>query len=237
MSLLDSLSAIADTGRISIVTVVEALVGLHPPASAYDDRLAWWSQKILNDAEVTLDVRGYEHLPDNREPLILMSNHQSLYDIPAVYCSVPGRIRMVAKKELFLVPIWGKAMTAAGFIRIDRGDRKQAISSLHDASNMLKEGTRVWIAPEGTRSKDGTLGSFKSGGFRMALETGVRILPIAIDGTRDVLPARDYTVRKGQRVTVTICPPVDAVAYGEAKRKALMRDVRNAIAGALGQPV
>lgn len=236
MSLLHSVSAIFDTGRISVVTVAEALLGLHPPASAFDWRLAWWSQKVLKDAGVTLHVRGRENAGDEREPFVLMSNHQSLYDIPAVYCSVPGRIRMVAKQELFRVPVWGKAMAAAGFIRVDRGDRKQAISSLHEATEKLKDGTRIWIAPEGTRSRDGTLGPFKSGGFRMALETAVRILPIAIDGTRHVLPARDFAVRKDQEVTVTICPPIDPKAYGEKRRKALMLDTRNAIARALGQP-
>lgn len=236
MSFLDAISAIVDTGRISLVTVVEAAVGLEPPPSTYDYRLVWWSQKIFRDAEVMLHVRGRAFAEDESKPFILMSNHQSLYDIPALYCSVPGRIRMVAKKELFRVPVWGKAMRVAGFIRIDRGDRQQAISSLHDAAEQLTGGTRVWLAPEGTRSKDGTLGPFKSGGFRMALETGIPVLPIAIDGTRHILAAHTYAVHKGQSVTVTICPPIDPKTYGEPRRKEFMRDVRNAIARALGQP-
>jgi 1-acyl-sn-glycerol-3-phosphate acyltransferase len=166
-----------------------------------------------------------------------MSNHQSLHDIPVLYCTVPGRVRMVAKKELFDVPIWGRAMRASGFICIDRSDRTQAIESLRASESLLTAGTRVWIAPEGTRSDTGELGPFKSGGFRMALDTGCRILPIAIEGTRHVLPARKVVVRRGHHVVVTMLPPIDPRAYGIERRKDLMRDVRAVIAGALGQPV
>jgi 1-acyl-sn-glycerol-3-phosphate acyltransferase len=153
-----------------------------------------------------------------------------------LFQSVPGRLRMVAKSELFMVPIWGKAMLEAGFIRIDRSDQAQAIGALRDlGGQLLASGTRVWIAPEGTRSKTGEIGSFKSGGFRMALDAKVRILPVAIDGTRHVLPAKGVVVHRGKRVTATLLPPIDPAAYGADRRKELADDVRRALLGALGR--
>ncbi|EYF01533.1 lysophospholipid acyltransferase family protein [Chondromyces apiculatus] len=233
MGVRNTLLGLVDTARITVPTLVDASLGKLTPAQS-DARLAWWSRKLFDDAEVDLEVRGREH-GDHPGPLIVMSNHQSLYDIPALYCSVPGRLRMVAKQELFRVPLWGPAMLAAGFIRVDRSDRAQAVASLQASMAQLKEGTRIWIAPEGTRSRDGRLGSFKSGGFRMALDTGTPILPVAIDGTRHVLPAKGFVVHGRQRVVVTLMPPVDTTAYDLARRKELMHEVRAAIARALGQ--
>lgn len=233
MGVPETFLGILDTARISVPTVIDAAIG-RLSVEACDARLDWWSKKLLSDADIHLEVRGREHAEGSR-PLIVMSNHQSLYDIPVLFQSIPGRLRMVAKAELFDVPVWGRAMEAAGFIRIDRSDRQQAVASLRAGSRMLKEGTRIWIAPEGTRSKDGALGPFKSGGFRMALETGAPILPVAIDGTRRVLRAKGFVVQKHHDVTVTILPPVDPARYGLEGRKALAADVRAAIARALGQ--
>lgn len=235
MSLRQTLEGLFDTARISFPTVADSFFGPVPAAVA-ERRLAWWSHKLLRDAEVDLEVRGREHAGDGREAMIVMSNHQSLYDIPVLFQALPGSIRMVAKAELFRIPVWGSAMIAAGFIRIDRRDHKQAVESLRATGGaLLASGTRVWIAPEGTRSKTGALGPFKSGGFRMALDFGVRILPVAIEGTREVLPATGWTVERGKKVRVTVLPPIDPAKYGIELRKELMAEVRRAIAGGLGQ--
>jgi 1-acyl-sn-glycerol-3-phosphate acyltransferase len=235
MSLRQTLEGLFDTARISFPTVADSLRG-RVPAAVAEQRLEWWSSKLLRDAEVDLEVRGREHAGDGREAMIVMSNHQSLYDIPVLFRSLPGSIRMVAKAELFRIPVWGRAMIAAGFIRIDRSDHRQAVESLRATGGaLLASGTRVWIAPEGTRSKTGALGPFKSGGFRMALDFGVRILPVAIEGTREVLPATGWIVERGKKVTVTVLPPIDPKPYGINRRKELIAEVRRAIAGGLGQ--
>lgn len=233
MGLRHTISGIVDTGRISVPTVLESFLGTLT-LERCDERLDWWSRKIVRDAKMELVVRGREHA-EGQEPFIVMSNHQSLHDIPVLFCAMPGRIRMVAKAELFKVPVWGKAMLAAGFVRIDRRDRDQAVASLREGSSMLKDGTRLWIAPEGTRSVTGALGPFKSGGFHLALETRTRILPVAIDGTRHTLPARGTIVRLGGKTTVTILPPIDPQEYGAERRKDLMDAVRRAIEDALAR--
>lgn len=229
MSILSTFNGILTTARICVPTVIDAARG-PLPVDVADRRLDWWSKKLVTDAEIDLVVRRRDNGGDGSEPLVVMSNHQSHFDIPVLFQSVPGRVRMVAKTELFKVPFFGGAMAAAGFPRIDRADRSQAVSTLRDhGGSLLSSGTRVWIAPEGTRSKTGEMGPFKSGGFRMAIEQGVRILPVAVDGTRDVLPVDAVAIRKGKRVVVTIGEPIDPAEFGMNRRKELMDEVRRAI--------
>jgi 1-acyl-sn-glycerol-3-phosphate acyltransferase len=142
---------------------------------------------------------------------------------------------MVAKKELFRVPVFGAAMLAAGFVKIDREKRASAIASLDESKRLLEGGTRVWIAPEGTRSKDGKLGPFKSGGFHLALGAEVPILPIALEGTEKILPHDGFSVHKGAHVTATILDPIETNGYGGNGRKALAAEVHRVIAEALGE--
>ncbi len=220
--------AVIETLRISAPTVIEAVRGqsLHPEWNA---RLDSWSKKLLNEAGIVLDVTGREHLRDG-EVYVIMSNHQSMYDIPVVFQALARPLRMVAKKELFRVPIWGKAMKTSGFVEIDRKNRESAIKSLKEAKRLMeRDGISLWIAPEGTRSRSGIVAPFKKGGFHMALDAGLRILPITIDGTRDVLQKGGRRVEKGSRVRVTLPPPVDAADYGYKKLRELMADVRATI--------
>lgn len=234
MTVLDTLRATRLTARIVVATVADTFKKDGVSLDRVDERLAWWAKEILRDAKVTLHVRGTSNIPTG-EALVVMSNHRSYYDIPAAYSSIPGRMRMVAKKELFRVPLFGRAMSKTGFVKVDRADRKAAMESLKESRKLLAEGTRVWIAPEGTRSKDGSLGKFKSGGFHLALDAGVRILPMVVEGTEKIMGPDSFMVHQGSSVTVTILPPIDAPAYGHARRKDLMRDVRAAMANALGQ--
>lgn len=220
--------AVLETLAISVPTLIQGALG-QLTGEVCDRRLDRWSRRLLKQAGVTLVVRGGEGLEPG-EALVVMSNHQSLYDIPALYQALGIRLRMVAKKELFRVPIWSTAMRAAGFIELDRGDHQRAVESLARARQALQEGTSIWIAPEGTRSIDGQLGPFKQGGFHLALETGARILPVSIDGTRQVLAAHGTKVHRGKTVRVTLGDPIEAAAYGEDRRKELADAVRQAIA-------
>lgn len=221
--------AVVETLKISAPTVVEAARGLslHPE---WNDRLDRWSAKLLREVGIVLDVHGRENVDPN-EVYVVMSNHQSLYDIPVVFQAFKRPLRMVAKKELFRVPIWGKAMKTSGFVELDRKNRQKAIQSLKEARRFMeRDGISLWIAPEGTRSKTGVMGKLKKGGFHMALDTGLRILPITIDGTRDVLQKGERRVEHGTKMRVTIHKPVQATDYGYPKIRALLHDVRATIA-------
>jgi 1-acyl-sn-glycerol-3-phosphate acyltransferase len=223
--------AVWQTLRISVPTIWEGLRGTLTP-EACDARLMQWSAAIVSRARVQLHVEGREHATPG-ESFVIMSNHQSLYDVPVIYQALQRRIRMVAKKELFRVPIWGRAMHRAGFICLDRQSRERSRETLLASADILHTGTSIWIAPEGTRSRSGGLGPFRKGGFHLALQSGARILPVSINGTRQVLPAKGATITDGCAVAVVIHPPIDPAPFGEARRDELSDTVRSTIASGL----
>lgn len=223
-------AALFETLRITVPTLLDAGSG-RLTREGCDARLRDWSRRVLSRAEVDLRIHG--GLPEGDETFVVMSNHQSHFDVPCIYQAFPRSLRMVAKAELFRIPLFGRAMRAAEFVEVDRGDPTQARASLGRAAERLRSGVNVWIAPEGTRSETGQLGPFKKGGFLLALETGLRILPATIDGTRSVLPVNAPGVRRGQRVDLTFHAPVDPGSYGRARRDDLVAEVRRVIGAAL----
>jgi 1-acyl-sn-glycerol-3-phosphate acyltransferase len=231
MSIGHLLRAAGVTLRISVPTLFDALLGRLTP-EVCDARLDWWSKRLLEQAKVSLETHGSEHAR-GATAFVVMSNHQSLYDIPALFQTLPLRLRMVAKAELFRIPIWAQAMRVAGFVELDRSARERAIESLDRAKTALARGTSIWIAPEGTRSRDGALGAFKLGGFHLAAGAGARILPVTVAGTRSILPAKGARVVPGAIVRVTVHPAIDPAAYGGDVNDSLVQAVRSSIASAL----
>jgi 1-acyl-sn-glycerol-3-phosphate acyltransferase len=233
-SLALSLRNIYETLAISLPTVVDA-VRNRVTKEVCDERLARWSRAVIANAGIVLVVTGREHLRPS-ETYLVLSNHQSLYDIPVLFQAIGPNVRMIAKRELFYVPVFGGALAAAGFIAIDRRDRNEAIRSLEIARSLLAGGTHVWVAPEGTRSKTGGLLPFKKGAFYLAFEADVPILPVSLRGTRDALPAKGVRSSRGANVKVTFHPHLDPRPYaarGKAGRKELMDEVRRRIESAL----
>ncbi len=225
-SFLTSLGVIRATAEITAGTLFDLALG-EVTRVATDRRVAWWGAETERIAHIDLRVRGAEHVA-GEERFVVMSNHQSHVDIPVLFRAVSPSIRMVTKKELFRVPAWGRAMRAAGFIEIDRKDRARAKESLERARQAMTElGVHVWIAPEGTRSRTGSLGPFKKGGFILASQSGARILPVGLWGTRDVLPPGGLRARKGARVGVVIGAPIDSAGRD---KDALLDETRAAIA-------
>jgi 1-acyl-sn-glycerol-3-phosphate acyltransferase len=222
---------LAETFRICTPTVVETALG-RVERNTCTRRLDEWARRAMSLAEAELVTHGLEHVDRGRTHL-LMSNHQSMYDIFALFCAFPGHMRMVAKKETFVLPIMGKAMVAAEFIPIDRKNHRRAREALDYAHAKIASGINVWIAPEGTRSQSGAMLPFKKGGFMLALHTGVPILPVSIVGTRNILPSKDWRVRKGKRADVHFHAPIDPNDYGLSKRADLIADVRAVIDSAL----
>ncbi|HEX2880623.1 MAG TPA: lysophospholipid acyltransferase family protein, partial [Polyangiaceae bacterium] len=215
--------------RISVPTIIDALQGGADPRVC-DKRLDSWSRHLVQQARLNIETQGRELIEPGRS-YIVMSNHQSLYDIPVMFQSLQIPIRMVAKKELFRIPVMGGGMRGAGFIEIDRQNRHAAVRSLNEArERLLADQTSLWIAPEGTRSVDGRLGEFKRGGFHLALEAGLHILPATIDGSLLVHRSGGSRVNKGVTVKVTVSPSIDTAAYGKQNVRELMEEVRSRIA-------
>jgi 1-acyl-sn-glycerol-3-phosphate acyltransferase len=130
--------------------------------------------------------------------------------------------------ELFKIPIFGRAMRKAGYISIDRYNRQSAIKSLSVAANKIKSGVSVLIFPEGTRSRDGKIRPFKKGGFVLAIDSGVPIVPVVITGTRSIMTKGKFRVNAGH-VNMVIHKPIDTSAYTRETKEALMESVRRVI--------
>jgi 1-acyl-sn-glycerol-3-phosphate acyltransferase len=219
------------TLRICVPTVIQSALGTLT-APTCDARLEDWARSLVRYAKIDLDVVGRENLPAG-EAFVVMSNHRSLYDIPCLFQALaPLRLRMVAKKELFRVPIWSGAMRAAGFVEVNRENRIAAIRSLERAREAVRSGTSIWIAPEGTRGSSGELASFKKGGFHLAMGAEARILPVAVMGTDQVLPAKGRRVVDGKSVRMVVQPPVNTKSY-EKSMKELMAEVRRRLESGL----
>ena len=202
-SLLLSLAAIYERPGASRSRRCSTLRARTVKKDVCDERLDSWGKKVVAHAKMQIDVVGRENLRPG-QTFLVMSNHQSHYDIPVMFYVMGPNIRMITKVELFKVPVFGPAMREAGFVSIDRENRLRALESLEVAKKKLADGVHIWIAPEGTRSRTGELLPFKKGGFTLALEAGLPILPVAIKGTRDALEAKGFARPGAARARVTL---------------------------------
>ncbi len=204
-----------------------------PDPADLDAILLAWSDRVFRIGKVSLSQTGAEVYEDARpvagraskagKAYVVMSNHQSLLDIPAVVSTFPGRVRMVSKQSLSKVPIWGRAMKAGGIVFVDRDNRAQSIASLERAKAQLALGTSIWIAPEGTRGCPGELLPLKKGGFHVATQLGVPIAPAWITGTADIISPDSFGVRMQGTVTVRYGAPI---ATEGVEMSVLMQQVR-----------
>ena len=193
-----------------------------------DELLRGWSTDIMRYGNYQLSATGLEVF-DRGDAFVVMSNHASLLDIPALIAAAPRSLRMVAKQELMRIPVWGRAMQASGFIPISRGDRERAIAQLETAKQRLRAGVSVWIFPEGTRSRDGQLAPFKKGGFHVALDLGIPILPTWIEGSHAAMPPDSFVVHTGKDIVVHFGQPIATHDILPGELPALMERVRVAL--------
>jgi len=185
----------------------------------------FWANSILWVSRVKVTITGAEKLDPDRS-YIYMPNHQSNADIPLLLGRLPVQFRWLAKAELFRIPIFGRAMRGVGYISIDRSNRKSAFESLERAARTIRSGTSVLIFPEGTRSRDGRILSFKKGGFVLSVDAGVPIVPIIIRGTRDIIPKGHFLIRPAP-VTMEILDPVETADYTRKTKDQLLERIRS----------
>lgn len=185
-----------------------------------------WVRWVMASCGVKVEVEGLENVP---EPCVVMSNHQSVFDIAALLDTFPHRVwRFVAKRELLRVPFFGWAMALAHQVIIDRGDNEQAVRSLKSAALRVRNGENVLIFPEGTRSSDAILHDFKSGGFYLAIESGVPIVPVTVSGSQWVTPKGSLRIESG-RVLIRYGKPIATELLSIDDRNDLKKQVREAI--------
>ncbi|MBW2245759.1 MAG: 1-acyl-sn-glycerol-3-phosphate acyltransferase [Deltaproteobacteria bacterium] len=182
---------------------------------------------ILAVSNIKVTVKGLSNL-NRTGSCIYMPNHVSNFDIPVLQAYLPVQFKWLAKAELFKIPIFGYAMKRAGYISINRFDRKAAIQSLNKASEIIRNGTSVIIFPEGTRSQNQHVQSFKKGGFILAVDSGVPIIPVIIHGTWTIMQKKHILVRPGN-VVLEIKKPINTSDYTRETKDDLMEKVRNIV--------
>jgi 1-acyl-sn-glycerol-3-phosphate acyltransferase len=196
---------------VFFVTLGTVIVALFGPTAANRTTGVWWSRFNSFITPIRVDVFGRDNV-DPGQSYIVVSNHQSLYDIFVLYGWLGIDIRWVMKVELRKIPVFGYAGERGGNIYIDRSNPVAAVDSLKRARAVLSDGISVIMLPEGTRSRTGRLQEFKKGAFVLAMDLGVPILPITIFGTNRILPPKTLNLLPG-RARIIIHPPIDAAHY------------------------
>ena len=186
-----------------------------------------WAPGLLIGAGVKLDLEGFEAI-DFSKPYVIVANHQSIIDICVLFRAIPVPLRFILKQELAKVPFVGAYAKAMGMVFIERCSARNATRKLHDAAELFQEGHSLCAFPEGTRSRNGRVGSFKGGVFKLAIETGTPILPIVIEGSGEVLPACGFRVRPG-RIRLRAGAPVLTQGLDQSDRQQLAERCRRMI--------
>jgi 1-acyl-sn-glycerol-3-phosphate acyltransferase len=188
----------------------------------------YWAKVILWLFGIKVRTRGTENIEPERR-YVYISNHASMFDIPAVVTGIPDDIRFVLKKELTRIPIWGWALKYGHYIVIDRGKARDAIKSLEEAAMRMRQGASVILFAEGTRTRDGKLQPFKRGAISLAVKAGIPVIPVTINNTFKILPKGSWHVKPTDIELVLEKPiPTDRFTGREGEQR-LSQLVREAV--------
>ncbi len=203
------------------------LVAWLPPRGNWSYHLArLWGRGLLVCSGCTL---GHVGASTQDCPVVYMANHQSLFDIPALLAGLPGQNRLLAKRSLFRIPVFGWALLLAGFVPVDRADRRRGAHDYVAAVDRLRRGASIVVFPEETRSSDGRLLPFRRGGFLMAKKLAAPLVPLGIRGTFAVQPRHGWLVHPG-RITVVWGEAIDMAAAEVRGMAELVRRVEDEVA-------
>ena len=188
-----------------------------------------WARTTLFLCGVHVRVNGIEKLQRSRN-YVYVSNHASMFDIPAIIAGIPDQIRIVYKRELEKIPVFGWGLKWGSYIGIDRGRGMEAARSLEEAVEKIRKGASVLLYAEGTRTLDGKLQPFKRGAFNLAVKAGVPVVPLTVNGSFNILPKHSMSVRPGT-VDLTLDSPIEVSSDdGKDGELALMEQVHALIA-------
>ncbi len=220
------LIVILDTTVLGILTIVSS--NFDPTGNHVHYIGKFWARFNIFISGVRVRMIN-PHAIDTKQPYIVMSNHQSHYDVWALIGYMPLQLRWVIKIELRRIPIFGLGCERMGQIFIDRANPERAYKSLEVAGRKIRNGASVVFFPEGTRSPDGKLLPFKKGGFKIAFAAGVPILPVTVRGSRAILPKGTARVKPGT-IELVIHDPVPLDGYSDENREELMARIKATIA-------
>lgn len=187
---------------------------------------------VLRIAGIQVHIDGVENIP--ARPCIFVSNHVSNVDPPALAPYIPRRVAILAKKEVFKIPVLATALRQVRILPVDRGNKDEASAAVDKAIEYLRDGISFLVFAEGTRSRDAHLKPFKNGTFVMAIEAGVMVVPVSLVGTQNLLKKGEWFIRPGE-MTVRFGSAVDASEYKIEQRDALRKRVHALVAAGLPQ--
>ncbi len=187
-----------------------------------------WARSLLVSGGVRVRVEGLENIrPDGS--YVIASNHLSYMDTPVVLANVPVQFRFLAKRGLFKIPFLGTHLARAGHIPVPREDPRAAVKTMAQAAEMLRtRGISMLVFPEGGRSRDGSMRPFKDGAAYIGIKAGVPIVPIALVGTREVLPFGSGHIRPGH-VILRVGQPIETAGLALKERAAVTERIRSQI--------
>ena len=220
-------------GLATLVVGLPAIaLGMLVPGRSRKGRIFRWVTKsysmiLLPVFGVSVETRGLSRV-DRNVPYVFMSNHASHVDSLALAVSIPHPLHWVFKKELSKIPVFGWVLLSLGQIMVDRRSAAQSRTALSNAASALEGNNSVLIYVEGTRSRDGKLQPLKKGGFHIAIQTGLSIVPVRISGSHDIVPPGSLRVRPGH-VVVELFDPIPTGGKTEADVPELMARVRDAL--------
>jgi 1-acyl-sn-glycerol-3-phosphate acyltransferase len=188
-----------------------------------------WARGVLTICGLQLRVTG-EDLVDRSSHYVYVSNHASLFDIPVLTAGLPTDIRIVYKKELEKIPIFGWNLKWGPYIAIDRGNKIDALRSVEEAARRIHDGDSVLLYAEGTRTQDGRLQPFKRGAFNLAVKSGIPIVPVTINGTYTIMAKGSLAIRPGPVGVVLHSPIAPHQEGGREEEMRVMEEVHRAIA-------
>lgn len=192
-----------------------------------------WAKVALWICDVKVNVKGLENV-DSEIPRVYVTNHQSYFDIFALFAYLPVNFRFVLKQELMRIPLFGFAAKSLGHVALDRTDHRKAVKSMDEAAEKMKKGVSMLIFPEGTRSEDGRLQPFKNGGFRLALKAESDVVPVTIINSRHIMTKGGFRIKKGA-FGLNIGKPISIKDYSKKDVDRLMKVVRDAIMSRMGE--
>jgi 1-acyl-sn-glycerol-3-phosphate acyltransferase len=214
-------------GTLAMATLSCLVSWVPPRGNAVAFLARQWAKGILAATGVKVEVELDPAIEPGRG-YVVMANHQSYFDVVAMLAVLPGTYRFVAKRSLFVIPIFGWSLWAGGFIPVDRRDKSKAREVWRAAGRRLERGASVLFYPEGTRSHDGRIHAFQRGAFLVALKTGAPILPVGISGAHEVMPRGRLSVVPGT-IRVRFGAPIEPRSFGVRSKHDLIGHVRTTI--------
>lgn len=225
-----ALVALVVTIPLASLTIAIAVIRSNSPM--IDSVIRVWARCLVRAAGIDLRTERMETV-DRAQRYVLVANHYSYFDIPVILAAVPQPIRFMAKVSLFKIPIFGWALARAGFIPIDRKNRRTAVKSFDLAAQRIRKGNTIVVFPEEGRSRNRQMRNFQRGGFLLALKSELPILPLAIDGTYDVYRVGASRITPGV-VTIKVGEPIATIGRSVREKEQIAEASRGQIERMLG---